>query len=323
MFRTEIIPESSKEKINRSDSIYLIGSCFATNIGERLRTYKFSLVLNPFGIIYNPHSIFILLADSVSGKPIGEKGFIENQGILRHFDFHSDISAGSRDEFDKLYREATETTRDQIREAGWIIVSMGTSIIFEHLAYGKIVSNCHKLPAREFSRRMLSPEEIIRSFDSFYSQLKTLNKNCRVILTVSPVRHVKSTLEKNALSKAILRYAADALTAKYDQVTYFPSFEIMMDDLRDYRFYQPDLVHPNEVAIDYIWQKFMNAYFDPETLDFIQDWTHILKALAHKPFYPGSAAHQQFVRETIRKLKTFEDQVDITEELVTLENQLL
>jgi len=144
-----------------------------------------------------------------------------------------------------------------------------------------------------------------------------------VILTVSPVRHVKSTLEKNALSKSILRYAAGTLSEKYEQVHYFPSFEIMMDDLRDYRFYQPDMVHPSEVAIDYIWQKFMDSYFDPETKDFIKQWTQIIKALAHKPFFPGTPAHRDFIKQTIRKLKRFEGRIDIGEELVTLNNQLV
>jgi hypothetical protein len=323
MFRTEVIPGISKEKINGGDKIYLIGSCFAANIGKLLRTYKFDVILNPFGVIYNPISIFNLLADAVSGHPIEEKGLFENQGIFRHLDFHSDISAGSRDEFYTLYENATKITREQTGKAGWIIISLGTSIVFEHKEYGKIVANCHKLPAREFTQRLLTPEEIIRSFDSFYLKLRKTNKEGKVILTVSPVRHVKSTLEKNALSKAILRYAAGTLAESYDQVQYFPSYEIMMDDLRDYRFYQPDMIHPNEVAIDYIWQKFMDSYFGTETRDFIKQWKQILKALTHKPFFPGSSIHQQFIRETIRKLKTFEDRIDIREELLTLESQLL
>lgn len=323
MFRTEVFPGISKEKINRGDKIYLVGSCFAANIGKLLRTYKFDVVLNPFGVIYNPVSIFNLLVDSISGHPIEEEGLFEDQGIFRHFDFHSDISAGSRDEFYTLYENATIITREQTAKAGWIIISLGTSIVFEHKGYGKIVANCHKQPAREFTQRSLSPEEIIRSFDSFYSEFRKTNKKGKVILTVSPVRHVKSTLEKNGLSKAILRYVAGILAESYDQVQYFPSYELMMDDLRDYRFYQPDMIHPNEVAIDYIWLKFMDAYFDAETGDFIKQWNQILKALAHKPFFPGSSTHQHFIRETIRKLKTFENRIDIREELLTLESQLL
>jgi hypothetical protein len=323
MFRTEIIAEISREKMKRSDPVYLIGSCFAAHIGHLLRMYKFDLTLNPFGVIYNPHSIFRLIVNSMAGIPIEEKGLIESQGTYRHFDFHSDISAVSREAFDSLYDRATKSTRKQIGQAGWIIVSMGTSLVFEHEKYGAIVANCHKLPAREFTQRLLTPEEIIHSFDSFYTQLRRVNKNAKVILTVSPVRHVKSTLEKNSVSKAILRYAAYSISANYDHVQYFPSFEIMMDDLRDYRFYLPDMVHPSEVAVDYIWQKFMDTYFDSETKDFIREWTQILKALAHRPFFPESTAHQRFIRETIRKLKTFEPQIDISEELVTLESQLL
>lgn len=323
MFRTELTPSLSKEKIKLGDKIYLIGSCFASNIGELLKNYKFNIVLNPFGIIYNPYSIFKLLVDAIAGIQIDEKGFFENQGICRHFDFHSEIAARSRDEFYQLYALATKTTRDYISQAEWIIVSLGTSIVFEHQDYHKIVANCHKLPGREFTQRMLSPEEINRSFVPFYTKLKGINKNCKIILTVSPVRHVKSTLEKNALSKAILRYAAETLSAKYDNVQYFPSFEIMMDDLRDYRFYQPDMIHPNEVAVEYIWNKFIDTFFDPETKDFIHQWEQILKAMGHKPFFPDSAAHQNFIKETIRKLRIFESKIDISEELLNLENQLL
>jgi hypothetical protein len=323
MFRTELTPSISKEKIKTGNKIYLIGSCFASNIGNLLKTYKFDVVLNPFGVIYNPHSIFKLLVNSLSAAEIDEKGLFENQAIYRHFDCHSDISARSQDEFYHLYAQATSKTREHISKAEWIIISLGTSIVYEHQDYHKIVANCHKLPGREFTQRMLSPEEIIQSFDTFYTKLKEINKNCKVILTVSPVRHVKSTLEKNALSKAILRYAVSTLSDRYARVMYFPSFEIMMDDLRDYRFYQPDMIHPNEVAINYIWKKFMETYFDPETKEFIQQWALILKAIGHKPFFPGSATHQHFIKETIRKLKSFESRIDIQEELVTLENQLL
>lgn len=323
MFRTELIPSASKDKIRPGDEFYLIGSCFAGNIGNLLKTFKFKVLLNPFGVIYNPYSIFKLLVESISDQALDEKGLFELQGIFRHFDFHSDISAGSKDAFYRLHEEAAKHTREKLAKADWVIISLGTSIVFEHQNYQKIVANSHKLPGSEFSRRMLVPEEIIASFDSFYKNLAQVNDKARIILTVSPVRHIRSTLEENSLSKAVLRYTAGRLSSVYSKVVYFPSFEIMMDDLRDYRFYKQDMIHPNETAVDYIWGKFMDTFFDPEATAFVHHWTEIKKALGHKPFYPESKAHQKFIRETIRKIKSFEPRVDIHDELLQLENQLL
>jgi len=323
MFRTELIPRPAKEKIRIGDKIYLIGSCFADHIGNLLKVHKFNTLLNPFGVIYNPYSILKAMVDSLTGQELDEKGLFENQGIYRHFDFHSDISAGSKEEFYSLFKSASTASGDFLKNTEWLIISMGTSIVYEHRTYQKIVSNCHKLPGRQFDQRMLTPEEMITSFDSFYKQIREVNEKISIILTVSPVRHIKSTIEKNSQSKAILRYVAGTLSDKFDKVQYFPSFEMMMDDLRDYRFYRADMIHPNEVAIDYIWKKFTDTYLDGEAKDFIHEWVHILKAMDHKPFYPGSVAHQRFIKETIKKLRTFEPRIDIGEELVTLENQLL
>jgi hypothetical protein len=323
MFRTELIPKPSPEKIQLDDKIFLIGSCFADHIGNLLSAYKFKTLLNPFGVIYNPHSIFRLLIDSTNNRGLDENGLFEYEGIYRHFDFHSDISAGSKDEFYRRYERASADTREFTRTAEWLIISMGTSIVFEHKNYRKIVSNCHKLPGGEFNQRFLSPEEILSEFESFYHSVSGMNKRLKIILTVSPVRHIRSTLEKNSQSKAILRYVAGQLAEKWDNVKYFPSYELMMDDLRDYRFYMPDMLHPNEVAIDYIWKKFTDAYFDPDATSFVNKWTQIRKALGHKPFNPKSTAHQRFIRNTIEKLKSFERMIDVREELTKLENQLL
>jgi hypothetical protein len=291
-------------------------------MGQLLIKYKFRTLLNPFGVIYNPYSIFKVLVDSLTGIELDEGGLFEQQGIYRHFDLHSDISAGSRKKFYRQHDQAVENTRNSLSEADWVIISLGTSIVYEHRNYLKIVANCHKLPGLEFSRRKLMPEEIITAFDSFYKTLDKINNKARIILTVSPVRHIRSTLGENSVSKAILRYTSDRLSSVYSRVDYFPSFEIMMDDLRDYRFYKPDMIHPNETAVDYIWSRFMEAYFDPEAASFVREWTDIQKALGHVPFFPDSGAHQAFIRKTIEKIKKFESRVDVSEEIKQLENQL-
>ena len=323
MFRTKLIPRVSEEKIKLGDISYLIGSCFSKNIGDKLNAYKFNALSSPFGVIYNPYSIFKLLLAAIDNHSISTKGIIKHQGVYRHFDFHSDISALTREEIYLKLETAFTSTREQIQKAQWLIITLGTAIVFKHRDFNDIVANCHKIPGKEFEQSILTPEEIIEYFDRFEKRLREINKNIRIIITVSPVRHIKSTLETNSLSKAILRYATDRISTTYDFVKYFPSYEIMMDDLRDYRFYKPDMLHPNEVAIEYIWNRLVDSFFDPEAQHFIKKWTKIRKALGHRSFHPTSKVHQQFIQNTIEELKTFKHQIDIHEELAYLENQLI
>ncbi len=323
MFRTEIIPQPSDINISLKDVVYMIGSCFTENIGRKFRAYKFDIQTSPFGIIYNPYSIFKLLKNSLSENLDDTGGIIENQGIFRHFDAHSDISATTRQELEKKLIDAYAQSRKKLLKAKVLIVTLGTSIVFKHNKYNDIVANCHKIPSPEFEERLLTPDEILDSFDRFYRKLTTINKDVKIIFTVSPVRHVRSTLIRNSVSKSILRLAVHLLCDNYSHIEYFPSYEIILDDLRDYRFFKPDLVHPDEVAVDYVWEKFKNVYFDEETRKFIVEWDKIIKAVSHKPFNPASREHQQFIDNTITRLRQFEGRVDISEELKILEDQRL
>jgi len=322
MFRTPVTPEPSIEKIELRNSLLLSGSCFSEHIGQKLSEYKFDNLTNSFGVIYNPVSICKLLVNAILEKPVDEQLIIKNQGIYRHYDFHSDISALNIKELLSQIDEAYKYTKIYLLKSEWIIMTFGTSIVYHHKKLKDIVSNCHKVPAREFDKKWIQPDDILSAFTTFYDTLKKVNEHFNIILTVSPVRHIKDSLQTNSISKSILRYACHTLSETYENVQYFPSYEIMLDDLRDYRFYEADMLHPNASAIEYIWDKFQQCYFDSKTNEFIQEWKKIRNALLHRPFHPASKDHQQFIKNTIKQLKKFSQQVDISKELKNLEKQL-
>ena len=323
MFRTPVTPIKSVEKIKLSNSLFLSGSCFSEHIGQKLSENKFNSLTNPYGVIYNPISILKLLENAILQRPVDERYIIKNQGIYRHYDFHSNISALSKDDLITQIEQVNKISRNYLLESNWIIVTFGTSIIYRHKKLNDIVSNCHKIPAREFNKKRLHPDDILNAFQAFFDSYNAINNRFNIILTVSPVRHVKDSLETNSISKSILRYACSEFSDTYNNVQYFPSYEIMMDDLRDYRFYEADMLHPNASAIDYIWEAFQNCYFDNETISFVKDWKKIRNAIQHRPFYPDSTEHQQFITNAIQQLQSFSPKVDITHELRILEKQLI
>ena len=300
----------------------MIGSCFTENIGNLLAKNKFDILVNPFGILYNPISIFRLLRNTLDKKEIDTSRIIHDQGVYKHFDFHSDISSTEESELLVIIKDAYEITRMQLQQSKWVLITLGSAIVYKHKKLDDIVGNCHKIPAGSFSKHLLTVEEIIESFSSLNEHLNYYNQDVQFILTVSPVRHMRDTLEMNAVSKSTLRLASYQLTNSYKNMHYFPSFEILMDDLRDYRFYEADMLHPNKVAIDYIWDLFKRTYFNTDTITFINEWNKILNAMHHKPFQPDSKEHQDFILNTIEKLKKLNWDIDITEELKLLEEQL-
>lgn len=322
MFRTPVTPGKSDNKIKLNQPLLLMGSCFSEHIGKKLEENKFNSLCNPFGIIYNPISMFKLLGQALEQRPIDRSFIIKNQGIYRHYDLHSDISALSEDDLLSQMNQAFKNCKYYLQTSEWILITFGTAIVYRHKKLGGIVSNCHKIPAREFERERLNPDEILNAFQIFYDNLLKVNKRFNMIVTVSPVRHLKDSLEVNSVSKSILRYACSTLSEAFAKVQYFPSYEIMMDDLRDYRFYEADMLHLNAQAIEYIWETFQQSYFDEETRNFIKNWRKIRNALQHRPFYPDSEEYQQFIKNTIQQLLVFNSTVDITRELEFLERQL-
>lgn len=306
------IPES-KDKINLKDSILLFGSCFSDEVGGKLTQSKFKALSNPFGTIYNPHSIFKLLANAVEKNHL-----VESQGVHYHWDTHGSISGLSAQECSQLFEDRMKETQAFLKQTKWLIITLGTSIAYER--NNEIVANCHKVPQAQFNKRFLSQKEIIEQFASLYANL---DPDLLIIFTVSPVRHIRDGLVENNRSKAILIDAVHQIVADYENVQYFPSYEILIDELRDYRFYSEDMIHPSQQAIDYVWKRFSETYFDEDTRSFIKDWSKVKSAIDHRPFQPHSESHQKFLQSTLKKLQALNEKVDLSVEMEEIKNQLI
>ncbi len=322
MFRTELNIESAKVKIGLQDPILTLGSCFSDSMGLRFKNHKFNTSYNPFGTVYNPISIFKLLEYCVNNKLPDESGFIENEELHAHYDFHSSFSALDQKNLKKNIQEQINSTHHFLKTTKWLLLTFGTAYVYERKNNGEIVSNCHKIPAGQFNKKLLTQKQILESFENIWQQIVKLNPDIKVLLTVSPVRHIKDTLALNSVSKATLRLTCDTLVNQYANINYFPSYELMIDDLRDYRFYKSDMIHPTEEAEEYIWNKFAAAYFDVPTLAFISEWSKIRAAIRHRPFNPASDKHQKFIRATIKKIESIDNKLDFSEELNELKRQL-
>jgi len=303
LFRTELSPAISDWKITHKSQILSVGSCFAENIGARLSAAKFPLVLNPFGIVYNPISVENALNHLIDNQQFTKEDVFFHKERYHSFSHHSRFSHSDENICLQQINTAIQTGHEQFRQTDVLLVTLGTAHVFFHKHLKRVVNNCHQLPANDFERRLLHVNEIGRSLAGTFKLMKILRPNIRIILTISPVRHIRDGLQESKLSKSILRVAADELCGAFNFVEYFPSYEIMSDDLRDYRFYAPDMVHPNEVAVDYIWQKFLNTYFDENTKQVIQQTQKLRQAMQHRPFNPDSEAHQAFLAKHLQMAK--------------------
>ena len=321
-FRTILRPGVSKHTFSLGDRMLTAGSCFAEAMGSRLISHKVQTLANPFGVIYNPSAIHKAIKYAVFNEAVPELTFLEQDGVHVSYDFHSSVSAKDRSALRKTLLEITGSAHHFIKDARAMVLTYGTAWVYTRNDTGEIVANCHKVPAKKFTRSLLSHKQIITSFDDLYNSLKSFNPHCRVILTVSPVRHLRDTIEGNSVSKAILRSACHSIAQSYPDAEYYPAFEIMIDDLRDYRFYKRDMIHPTEEAEDYIWEHFVDTYFDDDAKAFFEEWKGIQSALSHKAFHPESASHQSFLRETLKKLEALQGRVKVEDEILRIKAQL-
>jgi hypothetical protein len=322
-FRTVLKPGVSKHTLSLGDHIVTVGSCFAEAIGSRLATHKVNTLANPFGVIYNPHSLHKAVLYAVYNEAVPEGTFLERDGIHLSYDFHSSFSAPSRAGLRTRIADCLGATHHFLKDARAIILTYGTAWMYTRNDTGEIVANCHKVPAPHFTKALLTVDEIVASFRDFYDRVRAFNPSCIFIVTVSPVRHLRDTIEGNSLSKAILRAACGVIDQSFENVEYYPAFEIMMDDLRDYRFYKRDMIHPTEEAEDYIWEHFVATYFDDKARAFFEEWKSIRAALSHRAFHPGAASHQSFLRETLAKLERLRGTVNVEEEIKVVRSQLV
>jgi hypothetical protein len=320
-FRTVLNAGVSTHTISLSDKILTLGSCFADAIGSRLVRSKVQTLANPFGVLYNPHSIHRLLQYTVFNEPVPEHTFLKHHDIYLNYDFHSEVSALQKEALRHNLGNMIGSAHHFLKDAQWVLITYGTAWVYERTDTGEVVANCHKQSASQFQKVLLTQKKIIQSFDNIYQALKAFNPGVRIILTVSPVRHIKDTLELNSVSKSILRVACHSLQEAYADVEYYPAYEMQLDDLRDYRFYKADMIHPTEQAEDYIWEQFTARYFDGQLKSFIEKWKNIQQALAHKAFHPASVAHQKFLNDTLKKLEELKSLVNVDEEIAFIKSQ--
>ena len=308
-FRTTIEIKPFEKKIEHSQPILSLGSCFASNIAERLLRAKFSITSSPTGILFNPESIasaidrFDAIARGDSGaQPIAEELSYGN-GRWFSYDFHSDFSRTDAAETLSVMREAVNVGTKALAQAHTIIITFGSAFVYRLLQSGEVVANCHKQPHANFVREMLSIEQIA---SRYIALLQGPLASKRVIFTVSPVRHLADGLEQNSLSKATLRVAINRIISACHNASYFPSYEILMDELRDYRFYADDMAHPSTLAIDYIWQRFGEVVFDATTLAINKRIEQIVKASEHRPFDSKSEEYKRFCHAMFRRAEELE-----------------
>ncbi|MFD2200730.1 GSCFA domain-containing protein [Shivajiella indica] len=315
------IPEGGS-KINYKSSVFSIGSCFSTTMGEKLAERKFTILNNPFGTLFNPLSIAQVMEDSILEMPVNTDLVLVRDSLYLHFGMHSDIVAYSQDSLERLIQKKQRLTKQLLEKASHILITFGTAWVYEYGNAGQVVANCHKQPAGLFEKRLLHQEEILKAYSSFFKILSQFNKKAKVLITVSPVRHIKDGISENQLSKSILRLAAHELSETYGFVDYFPSYEIMMDELRDYRFYKEDMIHPSAQAEEYIWERFKQTWIDPKCFTLIQEFEAIKRDLNHRPFNPDSPAHIKFLDGLQKKLDRYSKDFDFSKEIDALRKQV-
>ena len=295
--RTEIKLSASPHSISYQTPALLLGSCFATHIGIRMEALKPPVLVNPFGVLYNPASIGNSLGRLLAKQPFAESELYEHKGIWLSFAHHGSFAHTDRDRCRALVDESFVQAQIALRQAHYLVITLGTAFAYRRKDTGDIVANCHQLPATFFERKLLDIDDITAQWQPLLQGLRDCNPKLRIIFTLSPIRHWKDGAADNQYSKAILTVAIRRLVAQNTQFCdYFPAYELLMDDLRDYRFYETDMLHPNETAIAYIWQKFGQCYlYHPDTQATMAAIQRVNAACQHRPRYPDSPAHRQFM----------------------------
>ncbi|MGL2963154.1 GSCFA domain-containing protein [Flavobacterium sp. RSB2_4_14] len=293
-FNTKVPLTQSKTPINYQSKIVSLGSCFAENMGEKLEYFKFQNAVNPFGIIFNPVSIEKLMERVVHQKRFTEKDIFFHNELWHCYEVHSELSNPDKEILLNNLNQILEATHHQVTQSTHVIITYGTSWVYRLKSSQEIVANCHKVPQNLFDKEILSVETIQKSIQNTIDLIQKVNPNCHFIFTVSPVRHIKDGFPENQQSKAHLITAIHNSQLATRNSNYFPSYEIMMDELRDYRFYATDMLHPNQVAIDYIWERFSESSISEESHPIMKEVETIQKGLAHRPFNPETDSHKQF-----------------------------
>lgn len=298
--------------------VFLIGSCFSDVLGDKLKQRKFPVLSNPFGTVYNPASIGQMMQNILENHVPDAAEIQSHNGIYFHPDYHSDMSSLSREETYHRIQQATKLANDFLQTTRCAFITFGTAYVYTEKNTGHIVANCHKLPGNRFDKKLLTIQDIYRDTENMIAKLRALLPDIPVIFTVSPVRHIRDGLVENNRSKARLLEAVHLLTENLKGVYYFPSYELVMDQMRDYRFYDRDLIHPNELAHDVVWTAFSDTFFNTRTLQIISRVEKIVQAFRHRPRFEQHPDYRLFCRKQAEEIVVLRKEVplaDFREEL--------
>ncbi|MFN3997616.1 GSCFA domain-containing protein [Algoriphagus sp.] len=312
---------TSAHPIAHNSKILSMGSCFAQTIGQKMLDAKFDVLVNPFGTIFHPLNLSDLLDHALFNDPLDEEGILEMDGLFLHYSTHSDVIGKTPEDLKETYDKRLKLTKTYLESGTHLILTLGTAWIYEHESFGR-VANCHKQPQKLFKKSLSSLQEMEMGLWSVLDNFSRVYPNLKIILTLSPVRHIKDGIPENQLSKSILRVLCANLERRMESVSYFPAYEIMMDELRDYRFYKTDRIHPTEEAENYIWEKWKSAVFSSETQSKVAEIQKVQLELAHRPFNPESTSHQKFLQNLLAKLERLNGEFDFSKE-IELTKQML
>lgn len=301
-FRTIVQTEKPSDLINVESGVFFIGSCFAGNIGQKMVDARFHTMVNPFGVLYNPFSVAAALDSIIENREVTEDDMVERDGLWHSFMHHGQFSHPDLYTAVKGINEATNLAHQFLQQAEFVVLTFGSGYVYEHKLEQRVVANCHKFPEMDFNRYLLEPDEIVDAWKDMIVRLRVFNPAVKIMFTVSPVRHWRDGAHGNQVSKSVLFLAIDKLVNLFDKVSYFPAYEIMMDELRDYRFYDAAMLHPNEVAINYIWQRFSQTWLTPDAYAYLHEVSKIVRARQHRPSGHSTASYHNFIQQTFEKI---------------------
>ena len=300
MFTTKINIDNANEKLDYETRFFTLGSCFSDNIGNKLKKAFFDVEINPFGVLFNPISILKSIEILLEKKLFVEQDLFFHASLWGSLSHSMLFSASTKEKTLSNINQRIEHAIERLKYCDVLLITFGTAWVYESNKTGEVVTNCHKLPSSLFSRRRLTIFEIVESYTSLIQSLDTLYPNKRIIFTVSPIRHWKDGAHENNLSKSILHLAIEELQKRFENVSYYPAYEIQMDELRDYRYYATDMFHPSDVAIDYIWMRFYETYFSTQSVQLIKKLENFASQLAHRPLHADTKEYADFL-ESVKK----------------------
>ncbi len=312
-FKLTLPTKTAENGIAYPDKIMLVGSCFTENIGAKLQFHLFETLQNPHGILFNPVSVRNALMDYIHGKVYTREDLFFLNDVWNCWHHHSRFSGVTQEEALQKINNSIATAHDFLKKANHLVITLGSAWLYtlnEQAgdSHGMVVANNHKAPSHWFTKKLLTPNELLLSLQQVQKALLAFNPKLNIIYTISPVRHLREGLVENNRSKAILIQAVHELVEKESNCVYFPAYEYVIDDLRDYRFYSEDLVHPNYLATNYVWERLMETYMNASTQALMKQIAEIQLAISHKPFFEGSSEHQKFLLSYLEKTQQLANQ---------------